>query len=269
MPQQIVGISVGSLNACYLAQSHSLDEFRLNLVKLKYLWLKKIKDNSSVYRSSISALNFFASNSLYNSNPLREILQNEADWNKIVASPTVLKVGAVSFHTGNLKYFSSKEESANTMLEATLASASQPILFPPVFINGEAYYDGGCKDIVPLRETLKNKADLTIAIAASPKNHSLFSDYGSCFSILGRTIDLLTSEIEENDLDVRDFKTIVEDERGGVFQLSSDKKLVIIRPVATFIDNSLDFDPNKIRMNYNHGKLIGQSIVKDWKKWIV
>lgn len=60
-----------------------------------------------------------------------------------------LIVCATSFKTGEPKYFSSKNESKEILIKATIASSSLLPFFKPVEINGEYYIDGGYADNLP------------------------------------------------------------------------------------------------------------------------
>lgn len=75
-----------------------------------------------------------------NLNPLRDILLDEVDFGRVRASGGVrLFVSATNVRTGRLKEFRQSELTA----DAVIASACLPLLFRPVEIDGEAYWDGG------------------------------------------------------------------------------------------------------------------------------
>ncbi len=80
-------------------------------------------------------------------NPLREILGDLIDFQGLgTAGRPALFLAATQVRTGTLKVFSGSEIS----LEAALASACLPNLFPAVEIDGEAYWDGGFLGNPPL-----------------------------------------------------------------------------------------------------------------------
>ncbi|RTL24212.1 MAG: patatin-like phospholipase family protein [Burkholderiales bacterium] len=73
-------------------------------------------------------------------NPLRELLQAQVDFEALRrASPVRLFVSATNVETGKIKVFSAQELS----LDAVLASACLPNLFPAQEIGGQYYWDGG------------------------------------------------------------------------------------------------------------------------------
>jgi NTE family protein len=72
-------------------------------------------------------------------NPLRTILAESIDFDRLAGSPIKLFVTATSVRTGRGRIFRNGEISADVLL----ASACLPTMFRAVEINGEAYWDGG------------------------------------------------------------------------------------------------------------------------------
>ncbi|MBL0421582.1 patatin-like phospholipase family protein [Ramlibacter sp. AW1] len=73
-------------------------------------------------------------------NPLRDIVASEVNFDRVRACDKVrLFVSATNVRTGELKEFRQPQLST----DAVMASACLPLLFRPVEIDGEAYWDGG------------------------------------------------------------------------------------------------------------------------------
>jgi NTE family protein len=72
-------------------------------------------------------------------NPLRDILAQSIDFDRLARSPIKLFVTATSVRTGRGRIFRNAEISADVLL----ASACLPTMFQAVKIDGEAYWDGG------------------------------------------------------------------------------------------------------------------------------
>lgn len=72
-------------------------------------------------------------------NPLRDILNNTIDFDKLIQSPIKLFVTATNVSTGKIKVFRNKDLTSDVLL----ASACLPTLFPAVNIDDEYYWDGG------------------------------------------------------------------------------------------------------------------------------
>ena len=72
-------------------------------------------------------------------NPLRDILANSVDFERVARSPIRLFVTATNVRTGRGRVFRNAELTPDVLL----ASACLPTLFQAVDIDGEAYWDGG------------------------------------------------------------------------------------------------------------------------------
>lgn len=72
-------------------------------------------------------------------NPLRDILTQHIDFERLARAPIKLFVTATNVHTGRGRVF----RNADITPEVLLASACLPTLFQAVDIDGESYWDGG------------------------------------------------------------------------------------------------------------------------------
>ena len=72
-------------------------------------------------------------------NPLRQVLDESIDFERLVASPIKLFITATNVHSGRGRIFRNAEITADVLL----ASACLPTMFRAVEIEGEPYWDGG------------------------------------------------------------------------------------------------------------------------------
>jgi NTE family protein len=72
-------------------------------------------------------------------NPLRKILAESIDFERLARSPIMLFITATNVRTGRGRIFRNGEISADVLL----ASACLPTMFRAIEINGETYWDGG------------------------------------------------------------------------------------------------------------------------------
>ena len=102
-------------------------------------------------------------------NPLRRILAESIDCNRLAHSPIKLFITATSVRTGRGRIFRNPEITADVLL----ASACLPTMFRAVEIDGEPYWDGGFTGnptITPLvRET---DAHDSILVQINPRERS-------------------------------------------------------------------------------------------------
>lgn len=90
--------------------------------------------------------------SFYNTEPLRMTLMELVDFDYLNSGKMRVSVGAVQVETGNLKFFDTAHQEIRP--EHIMASGALPPGFPPIVIDGEAYWDGGIVSNTPLQYVL-------------------------------------------------------------------------------------------------------------------
>jgi NTE family protein len=99
-------------------------------------------------------------------NPLRQILAESIDFERLAASPIKLFITATNVHTGRGRIFRNSQITPDVLL----ASACLPTMFQAVEIDGEAYWDGGFAGnptITPL--VRESDAHDTILVQINPR----------------------------------------------------------------------------------------------------
>lgn len=91
--------------------------------------------------------------SVYDTDPLRDTLGDLVDFDYLKKSGTRVSVGTVNVRSGNFAYFDNRD--MDLAPEHIMASGALPPGFPPVVINGEAYWDGGLVSNTPLQYVLE------------------------------------------------------------------------------------------------------------------
>ena len=90
--------------------------------------------------------------SIYDATPLRATLERLIDFDLINTKKVRLSMGAVNVRSGNSEYFDNIDRVIGP--EHVMASGALPPAFPPVVIDGEAYWDGGIVSNTPLQYVL-------------------------------------------------------------------------------------------------------------------
>ena len=90
--------------------------------------------------------------SIYDTSPLRGTLEKLIDFDLINSKRVRLSVGVTNVRTGNSEYFDNANHTIGP--EHIMASCALPPAFPPVIIEGEAYWDGGIVSNTPLQYVL-------------------------------------------------------------------------------------------------------------------
>jgi NTE family protein len=102
-------------------------------------------------------------------NPLRRILSESVDFDRVARAPIKLFITATSVRTGRGRIFRNAEITADVLL----ASACLPTMFRAVEVDGEAYWDGGYAGnptITPL--VRESDAHDTIIVQINPRERA-------------------------------------------------------------------------------------------------
>jgi NTE family protein len=172
--------------------------------------------------------------SIYNTDPLRKIIENKLDINKLRNSGKSLCVGAVSYETGEYKTGTQNDDN---IVDWILASSAFPLFFPMVKIGNQHFTDGGVINVAPLYDALKLGATQIDIIICSPLDAGVQTQLGLPIQF-ERTLDVMHTEILSNDITI----------------CKSHTNVRVFMPLKNFEMSSLSFDPEKIKKVYDMGK---------------
>lgn len=150
-PDIWIGTSVGALNAAFMAGHPGPG----GADKLSDLW-RGIR-RSSVFPANpvLGFLGFTGRRSaLVSPRPLRALVRSHLNFTRLEQAPTPVHVVAVDVLTARDVLLSSGDA-----VDAVLASAAIPGVFPPVVIDGVPYMDGGVVNNAPLSHAIALGAD--------------------------------------------------------------------------------------------------------------
>jgi NTE family protein len=140
-PDFVIGTSVGALNACYFAGALNGD----GVARLAKLW-------SSVRRSDVFPFTFASAFFLLrqqghvaDSNSLRRLIETNLPYARLEDAAVPVHVTATDLQ--GMPVFLSK----GPAIDAILASAAVPGIFPPVRIDGQMLMDGAIAHNTPIR----------------------------------------------------------------------------------------------------------------------
>jgi NTE family protein len=117
--------------------------------------------------------------SLLNLGPIKELMVDELHPDRILASGIRLRLGTVSLESGELRYVTESGALHDrhdqpiglapvALADGVIASASIPVVFPPVRLGDEHYVDGGAREILPLALAFHHlDTEQIFAVAAS------------------------------------------------------------------------------------------------------
>ena len=146
VPEVVIGCSVGALNAAGLAADPTLAGVR----KMRDVWLN-LNGDELWPAGRISGLWMLGrkGQAIQPNTGLRQLIERALPYQRLEDAVLPVHVNATSLETGRGHWFTS-----GSAVDAILASAALPSVFPPVVVDGQAYIDGGVVDNVPISRAL-------------------------------------------------------------------------------------------------------------------
>ncbi len=141
-PDMIVGTSVGAINGYYMASRWDAS----GIAGLDSVWSDMSRSTIFPTRLVGGLLGFIGKRDhLVPPDGLRRLVERYGDFGRLEESPIPLHVVATDLLTGLDRRFST-----GPAVDAVMASAAIPAVFPPVLINGVPYIDGGVVNNTPI-----------------------------------------------------------------------------------------------------------------------
>jgi NTE family protein len=228
-PDWVSGVSIGAINAAIIAgnpPSRRLRQLRTfwETITERKIWpftpdgdvFRKARNASSSFLTIMGGQPGFFSprfpspwmsltgaqsaTSYYDSGPLRDTLNDLADFSLINDGPVRLAVGAVNVLTGNFIYFDSAKEIIAP--EHIMASGALPPALPMVKIGTDHFWDGGIVSNTPLQHLLDQEDSLNTLVFQV----DLFSAHGvlprDIQDVMARHKDIMYSSRTRHNTDV-------------------------------------------------------------------
>lgn len=271
----VIGTSTGSLIAPLVAIQ--------DIANLIHFYENVEQEDILMDRPDLPA--FLFSDALNDSKPLERLIDrffgDEKRYQRLLQSQTEVFITVVNMQTGKVEYGNPHQDPKPVFLKKILASASVPVMMPPVTIGASQYMDGGVKEIAPLSKAIDEGATHILSIILSPNidhRKPAEKEFKSSMEILRRTLELLTDEIVDNDLKVATLYTeairYIEEIKGrmkerfgftsaemrrifnGIKNPFRGKRVIhltTIRPEEELVGSSLEFHPDQMREMVDKG----------------
>ena len=250
--------------------------------------LNRIDDLERIYTSISNATLFIEGNivekvndtSLFDVTPIWKLIQDnytDANYDQLLASGKKVFITATCLQTEELNVFASDASSiiptgynvvqainANHYRRAVLASTCEPVFMPPIQIGRDVpgaanpnyqYVDGGVLKYIGVQMAIDAGATEIFAIILSSENSVADeTTLKTLLDILGKTVDILTTDVGNNDVAITDqYASALQYIAGvksqmlaaGVPQASIDKYFTL--PEATIFQNKEPIKIFKIR----------------------
>jgi NTE family protein len=151
VPDELIGCSVGAINAAALAADPTADGVEL----LTEMW-QRLDGDVLCPPGRLSGLLLLTRKyrSLQSNMALRRLLEGSLSYRRFEDASVPLSVVATSLRTGVEHWFTSGD-----VIPAILASSALPALLPPVDIDGERFIDGAVVNNVPISRAIAGGAE--------------------------------------------------------------------------------------------------------------
>ncbi len=145
--------------------------------------------------------------SLHETQPLRRIIETALTEERFEIlkerSSPICYVVYTSFTTGKSTCVSPRdnEMTRERFIDAMLASASVPVVMQATIIDGESCYDGGARDVLPLRQAVEFGAEVIVPIFLDPEYLPVNEQpLLRIDRVLYRSVAIMLDEILANDI---------------------------------------------------------------------
>lgn len=150
-PDMIVGTSVGAINGIYMSSRWNAS----GVDGLDKVWSEMSRSTIFPTRLISGLLGFLGKRDhLVPADGLHRLVKRHAEFTRLEDAPIPLHVVATNLLTGLDRRISS-----GPAVDAVMASAAIPAVFPPVMMNGEPYIDGGVVNNTPISHAIELGAD--------------------------------------------------------------------------------------------------------------
>lgn len=269
-PEIIHGISVGSLNGAFLTNLTGKYDNNYNWPdlgdELVDFWLKDItKPESLVKKNSVLKLGWQLLwgkfESVLSTKPLKDLVYKTIDVDNFIKSNIDYTAGAVDLNSGSLKSFSKYDKE---LIEGVIASTTIPVMMPASLIGKTYYYDGGLREVAPLKSVIdKGATDIVVILCQSKDVSAQNFDHGNIVHMVTRVMDIVTNETVNND--IRQTQKINEIIAGnseltkeGVFRGKKRVNIRLIRPDSELTLKIDKFDKKDIENMIELGRITAE-----------
>lgn len=241
-PDIIHGISVGSLNGSFMVNEtgkyNNNFEWKTIGNTLVDFWKKNINRPDDLVKKKgflklAKELLFNEFDGIISNEPLKKLVNRLLTLDNLRKSKVEFTAGAVDMITGKLNYFNQFNPS---LINGIIASTSIPMMMPVANIGGIPFYDGGLRDVAPLKSVIEKGADeIVIILCQSEELSEKNFDSGKLMHMASRTMDIVVNETVNNDIarmqDINDLVPKNSDMiKRGVFSGKKRISYKIIRP---------------------------------------
>jgi predicted patatin/cPLA2 family phospholipase len=184
------------------------------------------------------------------------------DFETFSSSPMNCHIVATDAISGEAKYFQEKEN-LDRLLKTIKASCSLPIACTPQIVDNKLYFDGGCKDAIPI-EYAKSLGNKKIIVVLTKTMDDLVSKQSriesDMFLRMYKSYPFLCADY----LDIPRRDKVIYDE---LIKLEDEGKIFIIRPITINVGLATT-NKKALKEFYDHGYTLTRALRHELDKYL-
>ena len=242
--QIIRGVSVGSVNGAMVAMTPIGKEPEAAAV-LDKMW-RELRSKDVVSPHFVQPVSLLWNPSTHSFDPLHSLLMDRLDIEKMKSSGRDYGAVAVDICSGDFRVYGPDCGSKEQLVRGILGSSATPILHPNIKHGDDILYDGGIRDVSPIRQAIQAGAtEIDLILCQSPKLSKWNPNPDRVWNTGLRVFEIMFREIVENDLErCEDINALVEARHPrGVGKRTID--LRVIRPTEPLPGDAAQFEPDQ------------------------
>jgi NTE family protein len=273
VPSFVSTISVGTLNGIWLANEAGKivrEQTKLDWPALgkglTAFWTENVRRPSDLVRvkSGLRLLWELAIGPFDGSvgtEPLRALVERTIDKQNLAKSPFDLRLGAVDHYKGTITYYDKDDPE---IISRMMGSSAIPVAMPASVTGDEVLFDGGVRDVAPLKPAMKSGASEIIVIACQPRDVRVYPPCAAAIyhrdirKLAERMTDIATNEIVNADIEyAEEINEIARQGKAEHFEFSrgkTERQLLVIRPSSDPEVDITSFTENDIKKMMDLGR---------------
>ncbi len=244
----VAGTSAGALNAALVSagQVELLEELWRGITRERVFFLRPSIFFAGLLPGWLTLWQVNRAGSLFDSSPLRRLIESRLDIERVRRSPTRLLVVTADLERRAKRVF----DNQSLTVDALMASVAVPGAFPPATVEGRRLFDGGLVGRAPVLDALE--------LGGQPD----------------RVIVVMSYAADEEGAPATTIRRAVEEafEMGLTYQIQRDVELARLKypgvdvrlatPSAPLKLRPLDFEPRALARAFEQGRADGAACLK-------
>lgn len=247
----LIGVSAGiayGVNYASRQKGRTLEIFQKYLRDKRYMGVRHLVNRTN--------------RSLFNLKFTYDTIPNELvpfDYETLKKFPGDIEAVVTNIVTGEAEYMPITNEDKE--FHILRASCALPLLFPPIYLEGKPYMDGGLTDAIPFDRAFKKGCDKVVVVLTREKSYNKSADkhqklIKAKYRCYPKLIELMEKRAE-----------VYNGQREKLFQLEKEGRALVIMPEDTKDFSRVEKDMEKIQRMYDDGYQKALQRIKELKEF--